>query len=74
MNATFIGVSLKSFVTLFVSFPMYVKVAHFIFWCCGSAETCNAVTNFKNDLILNLGIAVWWTANKTVNSSSNIFI
>jgi hypothetical protein len=28
-----------------------------------SAETCNAVTNFKEDLILNLDIGAWWTVN-----------
>jgi hypothetical protein len=29
-SATFIGVSFKSFVILFVSFPIYVKAAHFL--------------------------------------------
>jgi hypothetical protein len=36
LNAIFIPVSLKSFVTFLVSFPLYVQVAHFVFWCCGS--------------------------------------
>jgi hypothetical protein len=36
LNATFIGISLKSSVILFVSFRMYVKVAYFVLWCCGS--------------------------------------
>jgi hypothetical protein len=30
-----IGISLKNFVNFYVSFPVYVKVAHFVFWCCG---------------------------------------
>jgi hypothetical protein len=36
-NAVCIGVSLKCFVILFVSFPIYVKVAHFfllVLWIC----------------------------------------
>jgi hypothetical protein len=28
--------SFKSFVILFLSFPLYVKAAHFTLWCCGS--------------------------------------
>lgn len=36
-NATFIYVSLKSFVIFLVSLLLYVKVAHLVFWCCGSA-------------------------------------
>jgi hypothetical protein len=35
-NATLICVSLKSFVALFVSLPLYVKVVHLFHWCCGS--------------------------------------
>jgi hypothetical protein len=30
----FIRVSLKSFIILFLSFSMYVNVAHFCFWSC----------------------------------------
>jgi hypothetical protein len=33
----FIHVSLKFFVSFFVPLPVYVKVTHFVFWCCGSA-------------------------------------
>jgi hypothetical protein len=36
LNDTFICVSLKSFVIFFVSLPMYMKVVHLVFWCCGS--------------------------------------
>jgi hypothetical protein len=36
LSAVFIGVSLNNFVVLLVSFPLYVKVAHFVFRCCGS--------------------------------------
>jgi hypothetical protein len=36
LNAIFISVSLKSFVIFLISFPLYVKMAHFVFWCCGS--------------------------------------
>jgi hypothetical protein len=36
LNAIFISVSLKSFVACLVSFPLYVKVAHFVLGCCGS--------------------------------------
>jgi hypothetical protein len=36
MNAIFIRVSLHNFVIFLVSFPLYVNVAHFVFWCCGS--------------------------------------
>jgi hypothetical protein len=32
----FISVSLWSFVIFLVYFPLYVKVVHFVFWCCGS--------------------------------------
>jgi hypothetical protein len=35
-NVTFIYVPLKSFIIFLVSLPLYVKVAHLIFWCCGS--------------------------------------
>jgi hypothetical protein len=35
-NVTFICVSLKSFVIFLVSLPLYVKVAHLVFWYCGS--------------------------------------
>jgi hypothetical protein len=33
LNVIFIGISLKSFVNLYVFFS---NVAHFTFWCCGS--------------------------------------
>jgi uncharacterized membrane protein len=36
LNAIFILVSLNRFVIFLVSFPIYVKVSHFSFWCCGS--------------------------------------
>jgi hypothetical protein len=36
LNAIFICVSLKSFLILFVSYTVYLKVAHFVIWCCGS--------------------------------------
>jgi hypothetical protein len=32
-NAIFICVSLKSFVNVFVSFPLYVKITHLVFCC-----------------------------------------
>jgi hypothetical protein len=34
LNATFICVSLKSSVNLFVSLMLDIKVAHFVFWYC----------------------------------------
>jgi hypothetical protein len=30
-------------------------------------KACSGVTNFKNDLILNLNIVAWWMVNKTRN-------
>jgi hypothetical protein len=35
-TAAFICVSVKSFVIFPVSLPLYVKVAHSVFRCCGS--------------------------------------
>jgi hypothetical protein len=40
LNVIFIAVSSKSFVIIFVSFPIYVKAARFVFWCCGSVSSC----------------------------------
>jgi hypothetical protein len=34
-ECVFTCVSLNNFVTLFVSFLLYVKVSHFVFRCCG---------------------------------------
>jgi hypothetical protein len=36
LNAIFICVSLNNFVSLLVTLPLNVKVAHFVFRCCGS--------------------------------------
>jgi hypothetical protein len=38
LNAIFICVSLNNFVISLVSFPLYVQVTHFVFWCCGSVS------------------------------------
>jgi hypothetical protein len=35
-KAIFICVSGKKFVTFLISLPLYVKVTHFVFWCCES--------------------------------------
>jgi hypothetical protein len=39
-NAIFICFSLKSFVILLVSLPVYVKVVQFVFRCCESVFSC----------------------------------
>jgi hypothetical protein len=36
LNAVLICESLNSFVIFLVSFPLYVKLSHFVFRCCGS--------------------------------------
>jgi hypothetical protein len=57
LNAVFtrIGVSVKSFVILLASFPVYVKVARFVFWRCGSVFSfCSCVVGRVRILLRNM--------------------
>jgi hypothetical protein len=53
-NAIFNCVSLKGFVIPFVSLPLYVKVDHFLFWCCEFAFYSCGLGCFVTSFILYL--------------------